>query len=144
MPDREPESHGVERSVRLASPPGDVDDIHDFLAALWAEAPEVSDIDRISLETALVELAANVLRHADSSGSGLTCEVTVSVRGDAIVVTVRDTGEPGDITLVGLEMPALDSESGRGLPLIDALVDEVEYDHDGQHNLWRLVRRRRG
>ncbi len=140
MTDHEP----VEHSVLLTSPPGDVNDIHDFLAGLWAASPDVSDVDRISLETALVELAANVLRHADIDGTGLTCEVTISVHGDQIVVAMRDTGEPGDIALVGLEMPDLDAESGRGLALIDALVDHVEYGREGEHNVWRLVRRRRG
>lgn len=139
MTDHEP----VERTVRLSSPPGDVDDIHDFLASIWAASPGVSDVDRISLETALVELAANVLRHADVDGAGLTCEVAIAVDRDRITVSMRDTGEPGDIALVGLEMPALDAESGRGLPLIDALVDEVEYGREGDHNVWRMVRRRR-
>jgi serine/threonine-protein kinase RsbW len=139
MPNRE----SVERTVRLSAPPADVNDFHDFLADVWALAPGVSDIDRISLETALVELAANVLRHADGEGAGLTCELTISVDDHAISVAMRDTGEPGDIALLDLEMPALDAESGRGLPLIDALVDEVEHRHDGEHNHWRLVRRRR-
>jgi len=140
MTDHDP----VERSVRLTSPPGDVNDIHDFLAGLWAASPGVNDVDRISLETALVELAANVLRHADVDGTGLSCEVTIAVHGDQITVAMRDTGEPGDIALVGLEMPDLDAESGRGLALIDALVDHVEYGREGEHNVWRLVRRRRG
>ncbi len=139
MPDHEP----VEHSLRLSSPPGDVDDIHAFLAEMWAASPSVSDVDRISLETALVELAANVLRHADVDGTGLTCEVTITVDGDQISVSMRDTGEPGDIALVGLEMPGLDAESGRGLPLIDALVDEVRYERVADHNVWRLVRHRR-
>lgn len=134
----------VARSVRLSAPPANVNDIHDFIAGVWAAAPGVADVDRISFETAVVELAANVLRHADGEGAGLTCEVTISVEADHLSVAVRDTGEPGQIALAGLEMPALDAESGRGLPLIDALVDEVEYRHDGSHNHWRLVRHRRG
>lgn len=133
----------VERSVRLSAPPADVNDIHDFVAGVWAAAPDVSEVDRISFETALVELAANVLRYADGEGAGLTCEVTIEVAADRLSLAVRDTGEPGQIVLAGLEMPALDAESGRGLPLIHALVDEVEYHHDGTHNHWRLVRHRR-
>jgi serine/threonine-protein kinase RsbW len=139
MPNREV----VERTVRLSAPPADVNDFHDFLADVWVHAPGVSEVDRISLETALVELAANVLRYADGEGAGLTCEVTISVDDDAISVAMRDTGEPGNLVLADLEMPDLDAESGRGLPLIDALVDEVEHRHDGEHNHWRLVRRRR-
>ena len=138
-----PAPESVERTARLSSPPANVNDIHDFMAGVWDSVPDVSALDRISLETAVVELAANVLQHADGDGTGLTCELTVSVANERMTVALRDTGEPGDITLVDLEMPALDAESGRGLPLIGALVDEVEHRHDGTHNHWRLVRYRR-
>lgn len=132
----------VERSVKLTSPPADVNAIHDFLQTIWSETPDVSELDRLSLETALVELAANVFRHADTTGAGLTYEMTIRVDNEAISLTLRDTGEPGNITLVGLTMPELDAESGRGLALIDALVDELEYVRDGDHNQWRVRKKR--
>ena len=131
----------MRRSVRITSPPGDVNLVHEFLADVWAEASGVTDVDRMSLETALIELSANVIRHADASGSGLSCEVTITVDDDAVIVELRDTGEPGDIELTGLSMPALDAESGRGLALIDALVDELTYERVGEHNVWRLTKR---
>jgi serine/threonine-protein kinase RsbW len=132
----------LRRTVRLTTPPGDVNTVHDFLVELWPDVDTVSNVDRISIETALIELAANVMQHADSDGSGLTCEFTIVVSDDAIEMVVRDTGEPGEIQLVGAEMPELDAESGRGLALISALVDEVAYAQEGGHNVWRLKRAR--
>lgn len=132
----------LRRTVRLSTPPGDVNTVHDFLADLWPEAHGVSDVDRISVETALIELAANVMQHADSDGSGLACEFTIVISDEAINMTVRDTGEPGEIQLVGAEMPELEAESGRGLALITALVDHVAYSQDDGHNVWRLSRAR--
>lgn len=132
----------VSRTVRLTTPPGDVNTVHDFLVDVWGEAATVSDIDRISIETALIELAANVMQHADSDGAGLACEFAIVIDDETIAITVRDTGEPGDIQLVGAEMPELDAESGRGLALINALVDDVAYSQEGGHNVWRLRRSR--
>lgn len=132
----------LRRTVRLTTPPGDVNTVHDFLAELWPDTEGVSELDRISIETALIELAANVMQHADSDGSGLACEFTIVVAEEAIEITVRDTGEPGEIHLVGAEMPELDAESGRGLALISALVDHVAYAQEDGHNVWRLRRAR--
>lgn len=136
MPER------VTRTVRLTTPPGDVNTVHDFLVGVWDEAASVSEIDRMSIETALIELAANVMQHADSDGSGLACEFHIVIDEGQIAITVRDTGEPGEIQLIGAEMPELDAESGRGVALITALVDEVAYTQEDGHNVWRLRRAR--
>lgn len=132
----------VRRTVRLTTPPGDVNTVHDFLSEVWMHASAVSDVDRISIETALIELAANVMQHADTEGAGLACEFSIEIDDEAISMVVRDTGEPGDIQLVGAEMPELDAESGRGLAMITALVDDVAYSQESGHNVWRLRRAR--
>jgi anti-sigma regulatory factor (Ser/Thr protein kinase) len=33
------------------------------------------------------------------------------------------------------------AESGRGLALINALVDELSYERENEHNLWKIMRR---
>jgi len=50
----------------MTSPPDDVDTVHDLLAVVWDGAPTVSAGDRMRFETALIELASNVMRHADA------------------------------------------------------------------------------
>ena len=127
-------------SVSMSSPPDDVDSVHLLLEDVWRSETHISVLDRISFETALIELVSNVIRHADS-GSGVTCTLTINVSDENIEATLRDTGEPGDVQLVGRTMPEDLAESGRGIPLIQALVDELTYEREGNLNSWCLRRK---
>jgi len=127
-------------TIDLAAPPDDVNSVHDHLQSVWDGHADVGELDRISFETALIELAANVIRHGDAGG-GVTCSLTVNVTGDRIEAHLTDSGQAGDIRLT----PALPdelAESGRGIPLITALVDVVRYERQGDANRWYLARRR--
>ena len=127
-------------TVSMSSPPDDVDTVHSLLEDVWRRESRISVIDRISFETALIELVSNVIRHADS-GSGVIYTLTIEVSTDHIEATLRDTGEPGDVQLVGRTMPGDLAESGRGIPLIQALVDELTYGREGNLNRWYLRRK---
>ena len=124
----------------MSSPPDDVDTVHSLLASVWQIAPNISMMDRISFETALIELTSNVIRHADS-GTGVSCELTVAISADRLEANLQDTGKPGDVELVGRSMPDELAESGRGIPLIQALVDELSYSREGNLNRWRITRK---
>jgi serine/threonine-protein kinase RsbW len=121
----------------MTSPPDDVDTVHDLLARVWDDSPAVSAGDRMRFETALIELASNVMRHADA-GQGVSCTLTIDVTEDGIEARLRDNGRPGDIELSRIEMPDEEAESGRGLALIHSLVDEVEYRRAADENHWRI------
>src|ERR1019366_88556 len=54
---------------------------------------------------------------------------------------LRDTGEPGDFKLIEATMPDELAESGRGIALIQAVVDEFTYEQEGEHNIWKILRR---
>lgn len=124
-------------ALRLSSPPDDVDTVHDFLADVWRSS-SVDPMERFRFETALIELAANVMRHA-AGRDGVTCSVTIQVSDSAIEAELVDDGEPGDIDL-DRAMPDTLEESGRGIPLIRALVDEVVYSRTGDANCWHIAR----
>jgi serine/threonine-protein kinase RsbW len=125
---------------QFASPPDDVDLVHDLLKSVWADAPAITMTDRFSFETALVELASNVIRHADN-GSEITGAITIEILDDQIAATLIDTGEHTQVELTENEMPDVLAESGRGIPLINALVDHFSYDRDGRLNKWQIVRK---
>ena len=127
----------------LTAPPGDLGIVHGLLASVWSDAPGVGARDRMSFETALLELAGNVLAHADG-GAGLTCTVTVEVQPDLLVARLEDDGRPGEADLRDRAMPDVLAESGRGIPLIQALVDDLAYERNGGLNRWRIARRRLG
>ncbi|MCU1534628.1 MAG: hypothetical protein JWR53_1109 [Glaciihabitans sp.] len=125
--------------LTLFSPPDDIDAVHDLLAEVWMQLPTISKTDRHSFETALIELTANVLRHADP-GKEVTCTVQVETFSDRIEATLSDTGAAGEVELIERDMPHSLSESGRGIPLIQALVDELDYSRVGATNMWRMTR----
>ncbi|MDQ1579353.1 MAG: serine/threonine-protein kinase RsbW [Microbacteriaceae bacterium] len=124
-------------TLRMSSPPDDVGTLHDLLESVWLDVPQLAVRDRFGFETALVELVGNVICHADN-GSGVSCTLSIETADNRIEALLSDTGEPGDVELRGRDMPDGLSESGRGIPLIQALVDELTYERDGGLNRWRI------
>lgn len=128
-------------TITIATPADDIDVVHDMLEDVWAKTPSVSATDRVSFETALIELSSNVIRHADD-GSGIKCVLTVGVSDARIEARLTDTGVASDVEIAERTMPEAFAESGRGIALIKALVDEVEYVRSGSINQWRISRSR--
>jgi serine/threonine-protein kinase RsbW len=75
------------------------------------------------IELALTEACANVLKH---SGGEEQYEVRLSVEPEVCVIRVVDTGHGFDSALVG--PPEQMGESGRGIRLMQALVDRVKFE----------------
>jgi serine/threonine-protein kinase RsbW len=129
------------RTVEMTSPPDDVDTVHDLLSTVWQARDDISLLDRIAFETAVVELVGNVMRHAHE-GDGVRCQLDVVVQETTLEATLTDSGEPGNITIRGRALPDEMAESGRGIPLITALVDVVDYSREEGVNRWYVSRGR--
>jgi serine/threonine-protein kinase RsbW len=125
------------------SPPQDVTAVHEFLAAVWSEDPSVSEDERMAFELALVELTSNVIEHA-GVGEGVSCNLVLDIGADTISARLSDTAEPGNISLVHRGMPDVDAESGRGLALVQMLVDHLAYERVDDANVWTIRRARLG
>ncbi len=94
------------------------------LAGIAREVP-VDSSTLADLKLAVTEACGNAIRHAESAGEGVV-RVRYTVDDDAIEIRVEDDG-PGMPTVVPQGLPPVElSESGMGLAIIDALVDEVE------------------
>jgi serine/threonine-protein kinase RsbW len=90
------------------------------------------------LKVAATEALTNALR---GSSSDRAVDVSLGLREDAVEIEVRNRGtfELADPTLFDME-----SEGGRGIPLMIALVDEVEFASTHEGMRVRLRKRLRG
>lgn len=95
-----------------------------------------SCIDDIGL--ALSEACANVIRHADSSDE---YEVRLEVDGAQCAISVIDTGRGLDVSTLTHGMPEPASSGGRGVALMDALTDHIDFISEPQSGtIVRLVK----
>ena len=99
--------------------------------------------DAQGLGVAFSEACSNVHRHAYGGRRDGRVEVRVVVEDEQVVVVLAHGGAPFDPT--GYVPPDLrrPSESGYGLYLIRALVDEVSFEDTGSGGRVVLVKRKR-
>ncbi|HSJ19430.1 MAG TPA: ATP-binding protein [Nocardioidaceae bacterium] len=103
------QSHSVPVIRRLAA---------QILRAFGVSGDSIHDV-----ELAISEACANVIQHAiDSEGY----EVSIELAADRCAITVLDRGDGFDATQVR-DQADIDAESGRGLSLMRALVDNLNF-----------------
>ncbi|MGI9274389.1 MAG: ATP-binding protein [Endozoicomonas sp.] len=105
----------------------------------------LSPVEINRLELCLVEIVNNAIEHAYGNESGHSVEVSVGLSKKEVVITVSDQGQrmPEDI-LSDREEPEMDPDhpetwlcSGRGLHIVNKLMDEVRYKSaDGKNSLF--------
>lgn len=76
------------------------------------------------IELALTEACTNVLDHSTADDE---YEVVISINDDTCVIRVRDTGRGFDYASLEGSPIDLAAESGRGIRLMNALVDRVKF-----------------
>ncbi|HEX5772149.1 MAG TPA: ATP-binding protein, partial [Nocardioidaceae bacterium] len=102
------QSHSVPVIRRLAA---------QILRAFGVAADSIHDV-----ELAISEACANVIQHAvDSEGY----EVSIELAADRCAITVLDRGEGFEADV--RDQVDVDAESGRGLSLMRALVDNLNF-----------------
>jgi serine/threonine-protein kinase RsbW len=123
----------LDSDIRLTLParPENVAVVRHVLGAL-ADVVKLPEAVREDMRLAVTEACTNVVRHAYADGDG-TIDVVVRPNGEALEVTVSDTGR-------GLGPSPDTGGPGLGLPLISALADAVEFDR-GNGRGSRLVMR---
>ncbi len=116
------------------------------VSALAASDSNLAD-DRIDdLKLALSEACTNAIEAHGAAGSDERVLVRCWSDTDAMEVCVEDRGRGFDPTQLPDHPPVTDPdrlkyERGLGIPLIRALVDEVEFSPTGQGTAVRLVMR---
>ena len=108
-----------------------------FIRGLCRQALEHLDVERTVIEEislALTEACANVVQHA---GEHALYEVAVAIDDRQCRISVVDDGEGFDPALLPQGNERTPLEDGRGLLLMQALVDRLDFRHepDGRHRV---------
>jgi len=90
-----------------------------------------SDLARDEISLAVTEAVSNAIRHGSPAGEADTVELRVQVEDPRLIVTVRDHGGPFTPPTPSLPDPTAFAEHGRGLFLMQQLMDEVQFSWDG-------------
>lgn len=143
----EEEAQGPEQEFRLHVP-SSTDNlvmIREFVARVAAQAG-LGEADAGQLELAVDEACSNVIEHAYGSDASKEVVVRATFDGEAIRISVIDTGKGFDPTAIAQE--SLESlvegrkTGGLGMRLMRKLMDEVHYEIEpGKKNELHMVKR---
>ena len=132
----------AQRSFRGLADVEAIDSVHNELDGLWEDAPLVQAVDQMTFTTAVIESASNIVQHARPAKAQKPVELGVDISVQPTLLRARVSAfyakppfgpmEPGT--------PDDDSESGRGLALIQALVTTVTFERQDGTNTWVLTR----
>ena len=95
--------------------------------------------ERQQIALAVDEALANVIKHAYKGQPDGAVSVACDIADGSLAVVLRHRGERFDPAGAGGELEPDELRSGgRGLFLMRAIMDEVEFDHDGADSVVRL------
>ena len=143
----------IELEVTGTAIPQRLEDVHRAIADLWREVdriwPRPPDAAwRAQFTTGVGEIGANIIQYAYPSEMPGILAFRLRVFDQCIEACFIDSGRPyeGDLAAQIPPEPAdplLLADSGRGIPLARATVDDLTYERTpGGTNHWRLTKRR--
>jgi serine/threonine-protein kinase RsbW len=132
-------SHGRQYVLEGFAVPAEIDAVHVLLAQVAGEHPEIDPLDIMLFETAIIEIANNVVEYGRPQGQ-VRWKFTIQVGADEIKAELDDSGQTFTPAR-GKDMPGEDAEGGRGLPIAEALLDQIEFNRMNDMNHWCMVRR---
>ena len=119
-----------EYALRGLAVPESLNRLQDLLDQVRREHPELDETDVSMFETAIVEIHGNVVEHGHPPGQVIYA-FELEVSSDRLVGILADTGVAAP-DLSGMdELPDEMAESGRGLWLAKATLDDLQYARAG-------------
>jgi serine/threonine-protein kinase RsbW len=115
--------------------------VHGLLQQVWTTSPDVSGADRTMFETAVIEIAANIVEHGCAE-AGTDCSITIEVYPDRLDARFKDDGIAALVNVDTAAMPGPLAERGRGLAIAKAALDVLAYERHNNNNFWTLSRTR--
>jgi serine/threonine-protein kinase RsbW len=118
-----------------------LDEVQDRFGAWWDGLGIDDVVQRFKLETALAEIAANIVEHTrrNDQEAGRRYTVHLEATDHELTAVLTDNGRPADVDLAAVTMADVDEESGRGLALAIAALDRLEHRHEHGRNVWTLA-----
>ena len=98
------------------------------------------------MELVASELVTNVITHAHldspkvTGNDGHVMDLEIQLEADRIILDLFYPGERFDPDSSGRDLPDPLKEGGRGIHIVRALADEIEYSHHSGMNRWHLVK----
>jgi serine/threonine-protein kinase RsbW len=140
------ESDGVS-VIDVAAVPESIDLVQNTFEAWWSALGIDSMEVRFPFETAIVEIAANVIEHSIRADGvegvdGRRFQLELRAEDERLTAVFNDNGLPAEIDLSNVSMADLEDEDGRGLALALLSLESLDYTHEGGRNIWTLVCRR--
>ena len=134
---------GEQRRFAVSSTADDIRMLAAFAREAISESFKKSDIT--SLELAIVEAANNILKHSYKFRKEYPIELTIYHNGQEMEFLFQDKGEQFDISRI--KAPNFDwkdiedvPEDGRGVFIINEIMDNIEYDRSGDINILRMTK----
>jgi serine/threonine-protein kinase RsbW len=115
--------------------------LHDLLDRVSRDHPDVDSADLMLFETAVIEVAGNVVEHGHPPGK-VSWAFRIEIRPDRLEAALSDSGEEYPGGTWGTQMPDPMHETGRGLALATAVLDSLTYERRDDANHWRMQRLR--
>ena len=115
--------------------------LHALLERVGQEHPDIDAADLMMFETAVIEVAGNVVEHGRPHGR-VTWAFRLSVLPDRLEGELSDSGEEYPGGTWGPMPDDLLQEDGRGLALATAVLDRLDYRRSDGVNHWTMLRHR--
>ena len=111
--------------------------LHNLLILHEVELTVIDDC-----EVALQELLTNIVEHSYGDNQDKTIEIRLWVDRKHLIIEVKDNGAPANIAIESIA--ATDSgelqASGYNLAVVEAIMDEVQYQYRDDKNIWKLIK----
>lgn len=128
------QAEGVPESLEL---------IHELLEDLWSSEPGIELMDRIRFETALIEVASNIIEHSRPAETDpVRFLLDLECSPQRLYAELTDNAKPIGVNLAAATLPEDMASSGRGLALAKVALDEFSYKNQQGGNRWTLLCRR--
>jgi serine/threonine-protein kinase RsbW len=116
------------------------------VASSLAERMNFTDEERTAISLSVVEAGTNAIQHGHKADGVTPVELRFELLDDRLTVLIHDRGRGFRPPPEGLDMTSPDhllDQRGRGIFIMRACMDRVEFDFEGGGTTVRLTKRAR-